>query len=184
MKKYNQGGMLDTITVRFKDGKTQPIINHIEYDANGQRTRVEYENGVTTEYDYEPTTLNLIKLYSTRKAEKSVLQNIFYTYDPVGNITRLCDKTYETVFYNNAMVKPMSDYTYDALYRLIQANGRQHPGINARTYRNNQKDGDFKQSKAFIPISDSSALENYTEKYTYDDGGNLIKIHHAGISNT
>ncbi|NES82666.1 MAG: RHS repeat-associated core domain-containing protein, partial [Moorea sp. SIO2B7] len=141
--------------------------------------------GVKTNYSYEETTWRLIKLYSTRsnrdrngKERKSVIQDIVYTYDPVGNITRLKDNTYETVFYNNQKVEPLSDYTYDALYRLIKANGRQHPGINARTYNNNDQEVDFKQSK-FIPLSDSNALEHYRESYTYDDAGNLIKTTHT-----
>ncbi|NEP50817.1 MAG: RHS repeat-associated core domain-containing protein, partial [Moorea sp. SIO3C2] len=182
---YNQEGLLDQVAVQFKDGTSQPIINHIEYNANRQRTEIAYESGVKTTYTYEDTTLNLIKLYSTRsgkdktgKDRPTVIQDITYTYDPVGNITRTYDKTYETVFHNNQKVEPLSDYTYDALYRLIKANGRQHPGINAGTHKNNDKDGDFKQSK-FIPLSDSNALENYQESYSYDDAGNLLETTHT-----
>ncbi|NEO39245.1 MAG: RHS repeat-associated core domain-containing protein [Moorea sp. SIOASIH] len=172
------------MTVTLPDGTLQPIIDDIEYDAKGQRVAVSYANGVNTTYSYEETTWRLIKLYSTRsnrdrngKERKSVIQDIVYTYDPVGNITRLKDNTYATVFYNNQKVEPLSDYTYDALYRLIEANGRQHPGINARTHQDNDQDGDFKQSK-FIPLSDRNALEQYRENYTYDDAGNLIKTTH------
>lgn len=182
---YNLLGLLEKITVTLPDATLQPIINHIEYDAKGQRVAISYGNGVNTTYSYEETTLRLIKLYSTRsnrdstgKERNSVLQDIAYTYDPVGNITRLKDNTYETVFHNNQIVEPLSDYTYDALYRLIKANGRQHPGINPRTHKNNGEEGDFKQSK-FVTLSDSNALENYQESYSYDDSGNLIKTTHT-----
>ena len=182
---YNQARLLDQINVKFPDGTLQPIINHIEYNANQQRVAISYASGVNTTYTYEDTTLHLVKLYSTRsgkdatgKERPTVIQDITYTYDPVGNITRTYDKTYRTVFYNNQKVEPLSDYTYDALYRLIRANGRQHPGINSGTYRNNEKDGDFKQSK-FIPLpDDGNKLENYSEVYTYDEAGNLIKTAH------
>jgi RHS repeat-associated protein len=182
---YNQAGLLSGVTVKFKDGTLQPIINQIDYNANHQRVAIAYASGVKTTYIYEDTTLHLIKLYSTRPDKdargndrQTVIQDIAYTYDPVGNITRTYDKTYETVFYNNQKVEPLSDYTYDALYRLIKANGRQHPGINSGTYRNNEKDGDFKQSK-FIPLpDDGNKLENYSEVYTYDEAGNLIKTAH------
>ena len=181
---YNRLGLLEKIKVTFPDGTEQPIINNIKYNAKGQRVAIDYANGVKTSYSYEDTTWRLIKLYSTRsnkdskgKERKSVIQDIAYTYDPVGNITRLKDNTYQTVFYNNQRVEPVSDYTYDPLYRLIKANGRQHPGINARTHKNNDRDEDFKQSK-FIPLSDSNALENYRESYTYDDAGNLIETTH------
>ena len=182
---YNLLGLLEEVKVTLPDGTLQSIINHIEYDAKGQRVAVSYDNGVNTTYTYEETTFRLIKLHSTRSSRdstgierKSVLQDIAYTYDPVGNITRLKDNTHATIFHNNQIVEPLSDYTYDAQYRLIKANGRKHPGINARTYQNNGEEGDFKQSK-FVPLSDSNALENYQESYTYDDAGNLIKTTHT-----
>lgn len=182
---YNQGGLLDRVTVQFPDGKEQPIIDRIDYNANRQRTRVAYANGVTTTYTYEDTTLHLIGLNSRRfpkdsqgRDQRPVLQDITYTYDPVGNITHLIDRSHETVFYNNQKVEPLSEYTYDALYRLIQANGRQHPGINGATYRNNEQAGDFKQSKSYIPVNDASKLETYTETYSYDEAGNLIQTIH------
>ena len=185
---YNRLGLLEKVTITLADGTLQPIINDIEYDAKGQRVAVDYANGVRTSYSYEETTWRLTKLYSTRSNQdstgqerKSVLQDITYTYDPVGNITRLKDNTYATVFHNNQIVEPLSDYTYDAQYRLIKANGRQHPGFNASTYKNKDENGDFKQSK-FISLSDSNALENYQESYTYDDGGNLIKITHTATN--
>ncbi|MBW4680589.1 MAG: hypothetical protein KME19_10790 [Microcoleus vaginatus WJT46-NPBG5] len=187
---YNQAGLLDRVAVKFpgRKVKVQPIIDRIDYNANRLRTNIAYANGVNTIYTYEDTTLHLIKLYSTRagkdakgQARATVLQDITYTYDPVGNITRLSDRTYETVFYSNQKVEPVSDYTYDALYRLIRANGRQHPGINAGTYRSNEKDEDFKQSK-YIPLSDSSKLENYWETYTYDEAGNLIQTVHGATN--
>ncbi len=188
---YNRAGLLDTVILQYKDGTEQPIVNHIEYNANQQRLQITYENGVTTTYTYEDTTLRLIKLYSTRpvkNSRESVIQNIVYTYDPVGNITRTRDHTFETVFCNNQQVEPLSDYTYDSLYRLLKANGRQHPGINSDTYVNNKKNNDFKQSKFgyLCPpnVNDQTHLENYSELYTYDDGGNLVKKQHQASSSS
>ena len=185
---YNHSGQLETLVVTLPDGTQQPIINHILYNAKGQRTTVDYANGVNTRYAYEDSTWRLINLYSTRpnldkngKTRNAVLQDIHYTYDPVGNITRLKDNTYQTVFYNNQQVEPLSEYTYDALYRLIESNGRQHPGIGVDTYKNSGEAEDFKQSK-FISLSDNSALEHYHETYDYDDGGNLIKTTHAATN--
>ncbi|WP_019500353.1 SpvB/TcaC N-terminal domain-containing protein [Pseudanabaena sp. PCC 6802] len=186
---YNLSGLLDRVSVKFPDGTLQPIINRIEYNQNQQRVAVAYGNGVNTTYTYEDTTLHLIKLFSTRlgkdatgKDRPTVLQDITYTYDPVGNITRLLDRSHETIFYNNQKVEPLSEYTYDALYRLIEANGRQHPGINGATYKNNEKDGDFKQSKFMPLVNDANKLENYTESYTYDEAGNLITTAHRATN--
>ncbi|MEO1373069.1 MAG: SpvB/TcaC N-terminal domain-containing protein [Cyanobacteria bacterium J06635_10] len=189
-KSYNRQGLLETVSVTYKNGTEQPIIDQITYNAKGQRLAICYANGVKTSYRYEKTTWRLSKLHSTRskndrkgKERSKVLQDIVYTYDPVGNITRLKDNTYKTVFYKNQKVEPLSDYTYDAHYRLIKANGRKHPGINARTHKNNPQDEDFKQSK-FIHLNHSDALENYEECYTYDDGGNLTKTTHKTKTNS
>jgi len=187
---YNRTGQLYSVQVQYKDGAKQPVVEHIEYDAKNQRTEIKYGNQVTTTYTYEDTTLRLTGLKSTGIQEgeqKPVIQDIEYTYDPVGNITLIQDKTYETVFCNKQEVEPVSDYTYDALYCLLKATGRQHPGITASTYKNNTKDGDFKQSKFgyLCPDNpdDQTHLEKYSEIYTYDDSGNLVnKRHDAGSS--
>jgi hypothetical protein len=56
------------------------------------------------------------------------LQNLHYTYDPPGNITHIQDDGQQTIYFRNQRVEPSNDYTYDALYRLIQAEGREHLG--------------------------------------------------------
>ena len=54
------------------------------------------------------------------------MQNLHYTYDPVGNITHIQDDAQQTIYFANAQVEPSSDYVYDALYRLIEATGREN----------------------------------------------------------
>lgn len=185
INKYNHVGQLDAISVKYSDGSMQDIIQNIDYDANGHRTIVNYANGSNTQYSYDTVTLQMIGLKSIRENEDSkgenrntVLQDIKYTYDPFGNITRIRDKSFRTVFNNNQKVEPLSDYTYDSLNRLIIANGRMHSGINALSYINNCKNGDFKQS-SYSPLpNDGEKLENYYEKYSYDEAGNLIRTEH------
>ncbi|MDX1520766.1 MAG: toxin TcdB middle/C-terminal domain-containing protein, partial [Anaerolineae bacterium] len=182
---YNRAGLLDQVRVRLRDGPEQPIVDHIAYNANGQRVSIAYGNGVTTRYTYEATTLNLLKLHSTRpgrdaqgQSRRTVLQDIDYSYDPVGNITRTVDQTHQTIFHDNQKVEPLADYTYDALYRLIEAGGRQHAGVKAMTYRNNESEGSFKQSN-YLPLTDNAnRLETYREIYAYDEAGNLIETSH------
>ena len=138
-------------------------------------------NGIVTNYNHESTTLRLIGLKSTR-ATSTKVQDIKYYYDPEGNITRTLDKTIKEVFTNNNSIKPLLDYKYDALYRLIYAKGRQHKGINANTYKNNTGTNklNIKQSM-YGPtpsINDPNELENYTINYKYDNSGNLVKKTH------
>jgi RHS repeat-associated protein len=186
---YNQDGLLETIAVTFADGTRQPIVDGIDYDANRQRLAVSTASGVQTTYTYEDTTLRLLTLQSARpghdaagKARSPLLQDIAYTYDPVGNITTVSDRTYQTVFHDNQMVEPRSAYTYDALYHLVAATGRQHPGIAAAGDRPRTPGDDWQQA-TFLPLpDDGNKLENYQESYTYDESGNLVQTRHAAAS--
>ncbi|SDA19794.1 RHS repeat-associated core domain-containing protein [Nitrosospira sp. Nsp18] len=184
---YEQAGRLSQVDVTFGDQSKHQVIQQIDYDANGQRIRIQYGNGITSNYSYELTTQRLLGLLSTRQGTFiETVQDINYTYDPVGNITRSWNNTFKTVFHNNQKVDPLSDYTYDALYRLTNVNGRQHPGINADTYKNNITAGDFKQAifSQLPDVNDADKLENYSEIYTYDDSGNLVNKQHVAASSS
>ena len=63
------------------------FVTDIDYDAKGQRERIDYGNGVDTTYDYDPLTFRLVRLQTLRGSEP--LQDLSYTYDPVGNITHI-----------------------------------------------------------------------------------------------
>ena len=63
---------------------------------------------------------------NTRTSDQAALQNIHYTYDPVGNITHIHDDAQQTIYFRNRRVEPSAEYTYDAIYRLIEATGREH----------------------------------------------------------
>jgi hypothetical protein len=62
------------------------------------------------------------------------LQNIHYTYDPVGNIIAIRDDAQQTIYFDGQVVRPDAEYKYDAIYRLIEATGREHIGIQIRRY--------------------------------------------------
>ena len=47
-----------------------PFVTDIDYDAKGQRTLIDYGNGVRTTYDYDPLTFRLTHLQTTRGAER------------------------------------------------------------------------------------------------------------------
>lgn len=180
LHKYDKLGLLCKVQVKYKGGNIDKFVEDIKYNSRGQRTSINYGNGVITKYTYEDATSNLLNIISTR-IDNSYLQNISYTYDPVGNITRIRDSSHGTVFNKQQIIEPISDYTYDGLYRLISSKGREHPGIKANSYKY-----EFKQC-GFIPfsmpnINDSKKLENYIENYNYDGSGNLISIKHSSSS--
>ena len=128
------------------DCAASPSVTNIDYDAKGQRQRIDYGNGASTFYDYDPLTFRLIHLLTRRDASLSrrlpaaappmlwpgcQVQNLHYTYDPVGNITHIRDDAQQTIYFRNKRVEPSADYTYDAIYRLIEATGREHLGQTA-----------------------------------------------------
>ncbi|MGL4598442.1 MAG: toxin TcdB middle/N-terminal domain-containing protein, partial [Bacteroidia bacterium] len=193
LRSYGIDGLLQTVTLIEAGGSAQQqVITAIQYTPYTQRAQVNFGNGVVNTFSYEPTTLYLSSINANRPNEthsgeqqNPVLQAIIYTYDPVGNLTRMRDDSWETVFSNNQQVDALSDYTYDAFYRLLLANGRQHPSINYNTYINNAASGDVKQSKFFQYAqggNNGNLLENYSETYTYDDADNLTEINHQAAS--
>src|SRR4029453_639503 len=120
-----------------------PFVTDIDYDAKGQRTLIAYGNGVRTTYEYDPLTFRLMHLLTERKASAfpddcpqpppagwpgCQIQNLHYTYDPIGNITHIWDEAQQTIYFRNIRVEPSNDYTYDAIYRLVEATGREHLG--------------------------------------------------------
>ncbi|NEO34972.1 MAG: sugar-binding protein [Moorea sp. SIOASIH] len=172
---YHPEGWLQQLYVTLSDGsQEQPLITDLAYNARGQRTQINYGNSVVTTYQYEPETFRLTHLETVAPDGSTWLQRIDYAYDPVGNITRLRDQSHQQILSNQSDVEALSDYTYDPLYRLTVATGRQHPELTGEEYKDPTA---FKQSR-FLRLDNSPVLEPYTQKYTYDIGGNLTQIQH------
>ena len=109
-------------------------VTGIDYNARGQRVSISYGNGTGSAYAYDPQTFRLTQLTTTRPASfaagQRTVQDLAYYYDPAGNITRIRDDadTQNVIFFRNQRVEPSASYTYDPLYRLIAATGREHLG--------------------------------------------------------
>ena len=154
-------------------------VSGIDYDAKGQRMRIGYGNGVTTTYAYDPLTFRLIHLQTLRGAD--LMQDLFYTYDPAGNITHIRDNAQQAIFFSNRIVEPSADYTYDALQRLIEATGREHLGqVGAAPPPSSYND----VPHVGVPFaaSDGKAMGRYLERYVYDLAGNFDRIKHIGTN--
>ncbi len=172
---YNEAGLLEKVEARVRGAAAwTTFVDDIDYDAKGQREKIVYGNGTRTTYTYAPETFRLVCLKTVRDSDDAVLQNLTYTYDPVGNITEIKDSAQQTVFFDNDIVSPSAQYVYDALYRLIEATGREHAGGVA----------DVQRDQNDVPLmnlphaNDAVALRNYVEKYVYDSVGNLLTMSH------
>jgi RHS repeat-associated protein len=113
------------------------------------------------------------------------LQNLHYTYDPAGNITHIQDDAQQTIYFRNKRVEPSNDYTYDALYRLIQASGREHLGQGGAPIAHSHNDASrvgllsADATGRFGP-NDGNAMGTYIERYVYDSVGNFLQMQHRG----
>ncbi|MFZ5479067.1 MAG: SpvB/TcaC N-terminal domain-containing protein [Myxococcota bacterium] len=167
---YNEAGLLETVGVRIRGAASAtPFVEDINYNARGQRTSIEYGNGVVTEYTYETDTLRLSTLVST-DATTGDLQELAYTYDPVGNIREIANAADDTLYFNATAVTPNQTFAYDALYRLIEATGREKASLGYVA------PGD---EPAFGSRPDTnSAVQAYTQSFDYDQVGNITQMVH------
>lgn len=172
---YNEANLLESIKVNLRGAEiATAFVNNIDYNSKGQRELIEYGNGVGTTYEYDKLTFRLTHLKTLR--ELKPLQNLSYTYDPSGNIIFIRDDTQQTIYFNGAVIRPDADYTYDAVYRLIQARGREHIGQASQPWTTWN---DAPRTRQQNP-NDGKAMRTYTEQYEYDEVGNFLRfIHHS-----
>ena len=193
--KYNERGALKTewLYVRAKKstvaGKitfaksatpahNTQAIQEITYNVKGQKEQFKLRNGTITTYTYDDKTFRLKNLRTVRSTGSTRgMQNLSYTYDPVGNITHINDAAQKTVFANNSRVHPEHHYIYDALYRLINATGRENPSAPAPP-----KNSEGAWPLGLIPTPD--VPRNYTQRYCYDEVGNFIEMQHVPDNGT
>ncbi len=199
---YNISGQLVSLdaNLRGKQQGGQPVwtrfVERIEYDAKGRRSLLELGSGaapgiagVISAYDYDPVTSRLRRLVTKRGAASFPdddsspagwpgrhIQNISYVYDPSGNIVSARDDAQQRIFFRNKKVEPSMEYTYDAVYRLIEASGREHlgGGVGPHSYNDAPRTG--------VPLAtlDGQAMGRYIERFFYDAVANIESVKHTG----
>jgi RHS repeat-associated protein len=157
-----------------------PILTHVQYNPKGQVTNTVLGNGSQTIHTYDKLLYRLRAIESTSADGKS-LQSLTYSYDPVGNICHVEDSALQTIFFRNNVVNPSNDFTYDALYRLISASGREHLGqVNGGPPSPVAPDwSDKTHQVSRNNAGDGSTMGLYTETYKYDAVGNLMSLQHS-----
>src|SRR5690606_25272168 len=124
-----------------------------------------------------PKTFRLTQLRTARKSD--LLQDLQYTYDPVGNITQVWDSSIPTVFFGNHKIEPVSKYEYDSHYRLGKATGKEHIGqVDQGKYGN----WDDAWSQVHLNPNDAIDLREYKQTYRYDPAGNILLMRHKAVA--
>ena len=134
---------------------------------------------MNTAYSYDPLTFHLTHLQTLRGTES--LQDLSYTYDPVGNITSIRDDAQQTIYFRNQRVEPSAEYTYDAIYRLIKATGREHLGQTGGQPNAPTAPDAFNGFHTQLDHpGDGKEMGTYVERYLYDAVGNFLSMQHRG----
>ncbi|MEP0883709.1 FG-GAP-like repeat-containing protein [Trichocoleus sp. ST-U3] len=185
---YNEANLLNAVDANLqgKQENNEPIwtsfVKNIDYNEKSQREVIEYGNNAKTSYEYDPKTFRLTHLLTNRSTDHARLQDLSYAYDPVGNITQITDNAQQTIYFNNQVVSPTANYVYDAIYRLIAADGREHIG----QVTTPQPTWDDKFRVNLPHPNEGQAMRRYSEAYEYDAVGNIEQvIHYLGnLSNS
>jgi RHS repeat-associated protein len=189
---YNEASLLETMDVNLRGaGPATNFITNIDHNEKGQRERIDYANGASTIYKYDANTFRLIGLVTARNADPQifwddpakialpgnagkVLQFLTYTYDPVGNITFIKDAAQQAIYYDNVLIEPSCDYTYDAMYWLVESKGREHIGAH-------QTPDPFDAARMGNPQpGHGNQMQIYTLQYDFDDAGNMTQMKNVG----
>jgi RHS repeat-associated protein len=203
---YNEANLLERLDVwLLQSGKPPALLDsetaslhavaNVDYNARGQRTLIEYGNGVRARYEYDQKTFRLTRLLTTRgptfpndcpnpSQPPCGVQNLSYTYDPAGNIIHIRDDAQQTVYFRNRRVEPSAEYTYDAIYRLAKATGREHLGQTAdgKLRPPTQTSSTDTPRVGLNHPGDGKAMGPYTEAYEYDEVGNIARVAHKAVS--
>jgi RHS repeat-associated protein len=167
---YDAGGKLTSIGVDIRgSGTVTAFVDAILYNARGQRTRIDYGNGVSAAYAYDSDTFRLTRVHATNGSTN--VQDLNFAYDPVGNIVAITDAADSTVFFDNAAVTPNRTFTYDAMYRLVEATGREKNPNPVPSWID----------PSYGPVAAANAIAVYTQTFAYDEVGNILEIEHDGI---
>jgi RHS repeat-associated protein len=184
---YNRAGLLERVEL---EGTV--YVDRIAYNARRQRILIAYGNGVMTRYAYHPQSSKLVRMRSDRYQQPDVLtytssvslQDLAYTYDLVGNVLSIQDRTSESGVVNNPQAAQVTDanlarllaegnalirqFAYDPLYRLQSATGRESdPFDTDAPWDETHRSQDFTRTRL------------YTERYDYDAAGNLLQLQHS-----
>jgi len=168
---YGIDGQLAATWLVAKGGRRQLLIGQRRYTAEGQIESERAGNGVVTQTRYSEADGRILGM--TSRVENTLLQDLAYRYDRVGNVVTVTDSAQPVRWSSNTRIDPVQAYRYDTLYQLVEASGRENSGNAPRG-----------ASSAMVTFgtADDSLMRLYVRHYSYDAGGNLTRWRHAPSS--
>ncbi len=177
---YNEAALLNSQSVLHQgDAAATLYIKNITYNEKGQREKIVYGNDITTKFYFDKETFRPNRI-ECKRLNNDPLQDWRYTYDAVGNITHIEDVNVPVVFYDNQKITGLSEYTYNALYQLISATGRENNSAMVFGSGDNWNDSSFMHQ---LNPGDPMAMRTYNQHYLYDEAGNIIQMKHVASGN-
>lgn len=156
--RFNLRALIDQVTFTpSAPGAGAMSIRPIAYDAHDRPVAMTEGGTVQITHRYDPLTFYLVQITATSDGgAPATLQDVTYYRDPVGNVTAAIDRAPLSPTGAPETKPVVTTYGYDLLYRLIAANGRQRS-----------------------VTAPAGPAVPYSERYGYDDSGNLIRVDHV-----
>ena len=139
----------------------QTIVSNIEYDEYGHKVHQSYGNQVETDYSYSPLRQWMTQLETRLPSSGPNIQELYYTYDDVGNITTI--EQYASA-YSGLGGSYHNEYTYDHQYRLVSALGTSSNNLGYNFSMSYSPSGRIWHNSCGAPIVNKQVA------YGYDDG--------------
>jgi RHS repeat-associated protein len=199
---YSRAGAVDRLQL-----DDVVFVDRVVYNAAGRRTLIAFGDGVMTRYAYEPQTFRLQRLRSERylkppedtvtyRPTGAPLQDLAYRYDLAANLLSIVDRTPGCGVRANPDATSITDpglralvaaggallrrFTYDPLYRLVAATGREcTDGGQIQPWAEGARCG-FNSASHGTPNQDNAPdlTHAYRQRYDYDPVGNLVRLGH------
>jgi RHS repeat-associated protein len=188
---YLPGGGIASVRVTTADGvlSDAEFLREAAYNARGQQTGAVLGNGVEISYGYDSLTFRMNRLTSVLPASApggpKTIQDIEYTFDPVGNIVHFVDHAQQPEPVHSDIMQGLHvsshcEFTYDAFYQLEEATGRVHQALRPHDYRSDPLIENAIKGTRHLHLNNGAAVERYRRTYGYDLSGNIQFINHAG----
>jgi RHS repeat-associated protein len=185
---YNTAGQLETIQRKEStDGAFINVVTDYDYGPQGSVTYQADTNGSASTNTYDATKLYRLSNKTTTITGGTKVQDLTYTYDANGNITKIVDAS-------NTNGSKTVDYTYDDLNRLLSATASA-VAAGQSTYTHSYS---YDAIGNILTRTDAAGTYSYSGSgyanphavtsvgsvnYTYDNNGNML-TETSGLSNT